>query len=202
MRENNKKTIPFSDQVTEPHNILSGYFLLDKTLSSLRDGVITINDKCRILYANPKAQKILAWDHHDLIGSNIDAVLELVGAEDQAWRKSPVRSCLQSKKTEYLLNVDLISSDGGLTPVSLKASPMLLDEKGTTGVVLLISNTTETRKLELKLQNQANRNALTGLWNRRAFEKSLGELQADSKITHYQHALLYIRSEECRVGKE
>lgn len=175
---------------------------LGSTLESLTEPVITVNSKARITYINSAARKLLELELSDVYSQPIDDVLCLECINEKNINDEiihPVQMCFQQKKTVCTDCCSLITASGKSIPVDLTASPIELDDEGITGAVLILRNISQTRLLQDDLQHQATHDTLTDLWNRRAFEQRLKELQKDARHNNTQHALLYIDLDQFKI---
>ncbi len=67
------------------------------------------------------------------------------------------------------------------------------------GSVVVFPDVTEQRKIAHEMSYQATHDALTGLYNRRAFEDRLGQFLANAVSDRMQHALLYIDLDQFKI---
>ncbi|MBL4762864.1 MAG: diguanylate cyclase, partial [Gammaproteobacteria bacterium] len=173
--------------------------LADNILGSLTEMVIAVDAKRHITFINAAAEKIFNWNSKNVLGLNIDGLLEIVDSSDNTWVDNPVGECLNTQKMVEIHGISLIDPEGKGIPVNIMATLLTSNTPKEAGVVLLIRNVTGTRRLQDKLEHQATHDTLTNLWNRRAFEHRLTELQSDAKLNSTSHALLYIDLDQFKI---
>lgn len=171
----------------------------DDILESLTEIVIAVDAQQHIIFINAAAEKLFNWDSKNVLGLNIDGLLDIVHSSDNTPVDNPVSKCLRTQKTVEVHGISLIDPEGKAIPVNIMATLMVSNTLKETGVVLLIRNITGARQLQDKLEHQATHDTLTNLWNRRAFEQRLAELQEDAKLNNSNHALLYIDLDQFKI---
>lgn len=162
------------------------------TLHSIGDAVLTTDVENRITFANPAAETLLLCSAQDLVGVQLDRVLELVDEETREPISLSTRLAMDAGATvEGAENALLVRPDGERRSLRKLASP-LFDPAGTiTGSVLVIQDVTAARNLQRQLSHAASHDALTGLLNRVAFESTTATVIGKIGGGIY-HALLYI----------
>lgn len=91
----------------------------------------------------------------------------------------------------------LRGSDG--ERVWVRASARGVARGGERQVLLVCEDMTETHALNQELAYQAEHDVLTGLYNRRAFERHLDELLSDAQRSGRRHALCYLDLDQFKV---
>ena len=69
----------------------------------------------------------------------------------------------------------------------------------TTGLVIVVRDVTETRKLSQRLSYEASHDGLTGLLNRRAFESRVDDAIQEAKSDQSVHCLCYIDLDQFKI---
>ncbi|WP_425515312.1 EAL domain-containing protein [Phyllobacterium endophyticum] len=162
------------------------------TLQSIGDAVLTTDVDNNITFANPAAEKLLQRDADDLVGSQVDEVLNLVDeATANALPSTTSRAMQLGETIEGGENVVFIRSDGMRRSLRDIASPLFDLAGAITGSVLVLQDVTTARNLQRELSHAATHDALTGLLNRTAFEAAASSLMERSG-GNTLHALLYI----------
>jgi len=170
-------------------------------LSSIQEAVITTDNQAIVDYVNPEAERIIGWRMDQCCGQPLDHVFRTVNGAGETPAKNIALVCLEKnevvRETEYNL---LISRNGGRYHIEEHASP--IHESGNTclGVVLVFRDVTLKKELNAKLLYQANHDALTNLYNRSYFERSLTELN-DRRLLDptFECALLYIDLDQFKL---
>jgi diguanylate cyclase (GGDEF)-like protein len=89
--------------------------------------------------------------------------------------------------------------DGTLTAIQERAAPIRDSHDQVTGIVFVMRDITQERAFAAQLQHQATHDALTGLTNRREFERLLRlAIDAQSR-SGVAHALLYLDLDQFKV---
>src|SRR5690606_37997112 len=91
------------------------------------------------------------------------------------------------------------SRDGREYAVEDSAAPIRDRNGRLTGVVLVFHDVSDSRKLAIQLSHQAAHDPLTGLYNRREFERRLGLAIDGLARQSRQHALLYLDLDQFKI---
>src|SRR5207248_10524479 len=83
-------------------------------------------------------------------------------------------------------------ANGHERPIALSASPIRTSSQELIGAVVLLHDVTELRGLARQMSYQATHDALTGLVNRREFERRLEEAIDSGHRGDGQHVLCYL----------
>ena len=159
------------------------------TLHSIADAVITTDVNGQVEYLNPSAAMLTGWDSEIARGLPIQRIFCLYNDDSREMAEDPVRQCLACGEAVISgRDVTLKRHDGETCSIQYSASPIMADSGSALGVILVIHDVTEARKMERELSYQATHDALTGLINRTEFEARL-----DYSIESAQRAL------ECHV---
>ena len=145
------------------------------TLHSIADAVITTDMNGQIEYLNPSAAKLTGWDSEIARGLPIQRIFCLFNGDSREEVEDPIRQCLACGETVKMnRDVSLKRHDGESFSIQYSASPILADSGSALGVILVIHDVTETRKMARELSYQSPHAALTGLVTRTDFELRLG----------------------------
>lgn len=174
--------------------------LLEVTLASIGDAVITTDAKGDVVWLNPVAERMTGWNTADALGRPFGQVFHIVNEDTRLKTENPVATCLAQGKVVGLANhTVLIGRDGTEFGIEDSAAP-ILDKQGTIlGVVLVFHDVTEARRLSGEMNYRATHDALTGLFNRTEFETRLRKLLHSAHDSHGQHALLYIDLDQFKL---
>ncbi len=142
------------------------------TLQSIRDGVLRTDEKGTLVYLNAAAEKMIGQSFYELNGKAMSDILTLIEEETESAVESAIYKAIETKKeTSCQGNCSLISHDNRTIAVEEQAVPLLDSNGKLTGGVLCLSDVTIFRE-RLKQQFwEASHDGLTGLINRREFEK-------------------------------
>jgi len=147
---------------------------LRTTLQSLTDAVITTDVQGRIDALNPAALVLLGLPEADLRGQPFEAVVLLRGALDRLPLKSPAQECLaQRRRVATTAPCLLQRHDGELRHITHSASPLADGQGQPCGLVWVAHDVTEQHRQAELVARELRQDALTGLMNRREFERVL-----------------------------
>ncbi len=174
--------------------------LLEVTLESIGDAVITTDDKGVTTWLNPIAQQMTGWSNKDAIGRPLGHVFHILNEDTRLRTENPVETCLQQGRIVGLANhTILISRDGKEYGIEDSAAPIRSNTGEVLGVVLVFHDVTEQRRLSNEISYQATHDSLTGLVNRLEFETRLRRLLGQSVTAKEPHALLYIDLDQFKI---
>jgi diguanylate cyclase (GGDEF)-like protein/PAS domain S-box-containing protein len=165
-----------------------------EALDSLGEGVMTTDLQGRIVYANKVAAQLVGRPAADILGNTLLEVLKLA---DDGGRKSlgdPVRQCLSTGARLNLGRRGMLVANGGDTERSIELTiAPLRDAAGQmTGTVIALRDVSDLRGLTQQMSYQASHDALTGLVNRREFERRLQEALESAHAESRHHVLCYL----------
>ena len=170
------------------------------TLESIGDAVITTDENAVIDYLNPVAETLTEWSREAAIGKRLDQVFKIVDEQSQAALTIPLDKCLKEKKViSFTQNCVLKAPSGQDYGVQYTAAPIRKYDDTVLGIVLVFSNISEIRDLTRQIAYQATHDALTGLVNRREFEKRLSRALSKAKETNVSHALCYLDLDHFKI---
>jgi diguanylate cyclase (GGDEF)-like protein/PAS domain S-box-containing protein len=166
-------------------------------LDCLGEALLTVDTQGVIDYANPAAVQLLGLEGQEPVGRTIDQVINLVEEGDRRLLRDPVEHALRGTTT---LGIGrrafvLARGAGAERSIELSASPLRSFDNATeeiTGAVLLLHDVTEMRGLTRQMSYQATHDALTGLVNRREFERRLAEAIELARSGEQSHVLCYV----------
>lgn len=169
------------------------------TLASIGDAVITTDIAGRIDYLNPVAEQLTGWSRDEAVGRPLCQVFNVVNETTRAPVEDPVQRCFWEGKIVSLESDTLLICRNGQEPSIDYSAATIHDRRGTTiGAVLIFRDVTEVRRAARQLSYQASHDALTGLVNRREFERRL-ERVLTMATQEESHAVLYIDLDQFKV---
>lgn len=172
-------------------------------LQSLAEAIVATDLEGHLVFMNPAAEKLLGVLRTQALGRRLE---ELVGLVDQADHKlltDPVREAIGgaggNPHTLTRRAVLLGKSTGEERAIELAASPLRDDSGAVTGAVVLLHDVTELRGLHRQMSYQATHDALTGLVNRREFERRLEEAADMARRGETAHMLCYLDLDRFKI---
>jgi len=146
------------------------------TIESIADAVVVTDAEGRIEFLNPRAEALTGFGSDEARGRIVSEVLPLVNEQSGAPVTNPLELALRRNAMVELDSRAVIRrQDGTLIAISDTAAPIRSSDGRVQGGVLVFQDESERRSLMQRLAWQAERDYLTGLWNRRTMEDKLSE---------------------------
>jgi len=167
--------------------------LVEVTLGSIGDGVITTNAQMNVLWLNPVAEQLTGWNSEEAFGQSIQTIFPLLNEKTREIVANPIEHALLACCIATLpRDTMLIARDGIEVAIDDSASPIRNATGEVIGAVLVFRDVTHERELDRQLTWQATHDPLTALANRRDFEHRI-DLICQGKFGKDQfHALCCI----------
>jgi diguanylate cyclase (GGDEF)-like protein/PAS domain S-box-containing protein len=171
------------------------------TLDAMGESVITIDAEGRIDYLNTSAETLLGQTFDQIVGKSFGEVASLVDESDRRSLGDPVRKALTTggRVTIGKRAVLVPANSSPERSVEISVSPLKSDTNETLGLVVVMHDTSELRGLTRQMTYQASHDALTGLVNRREFERRLREAMDAAQTGDTGHALCYLDLDRFKV---
>src|SRR6267154_5812459 len=170
-------------------------------LRSLAEAIIATDKEGRITFLNPAAEQLTGSPASATQGKLLEEIVSLVDETDRRLLSDPVHQALTTGAAVNLSRRALLLSraNGSERSIELSASPIRNDVKELIGAVVLLHDVTELRGLARQMSYQATHDALTGLVNRREFERRLDEAIERGHRGDGQHVLCYLDLDRFKV---
>lgn len=170
------------------------------TLNSIGDAVITTDTQGIVTYLNPVAQQMTGWSAAEAVGAPLAQIYRLVDSLTNAALGNSIEALL-GQRDPTATNVDalLIQRAGSRFPIEDSAAPICDSRGHVIGMVLVFHDVTEAHKMAAELSFQATHDTLTGLINRREFERRLDQLLQTARIDSQHHTLLYLDLDQFKI---
>jgi diguanylate cyclase (GGDEF)-like protein/PAS domain S-box-containing protein len=166
--------------------------LAEVTLHSIVDGVITTDAAGRVEYLNPVAEQYLGWTGPEAIGKPLSEIYRVL---DERTGKPidplPLTETAGGGDAE-LVAVRLVDRSGRECPVRYSHAPILGRDGTVHGMIVVFHDVSQLRAMSQQLLWQASHDSLTGLVNRREFERRLAGLIETAGAQRREHALLFM----------
>jgi diguanylate cyclase (GGDEF)-like protein/PAS domain S-box-containing protein len=171
------------------------------TLQSIGEGVITTDKRGRIDYMNEAAETLTGSSTLQAIGKALDDIVGLVDESDRKLLADPVRQCLASGVRVSLGRKALLLARGTGEEYSIElgVTPLRNASHEVAGAVVVMRDVTEQRGLARQMSYQASHDALTGLVNRREFERRLQEALDAARAGQTSHVMCYLDLDRFKV---
>jgi len=162
--------------------------------------VITTDAKGNIDYMNPVAEELTGRKLATLRGKFASENLTLLSDDTRKPLECMVRACLRTGSTVGPVDhVVLVRQDGSEIDVVNTASPIREENGHLLGAVLVFHDVGKSRKLAKQLSYQASHDELTGLYNRREFERRLENAMASSAGDNIEHVLCFMDMDQFKI---
>lgn len=164
------------------------------TLESISEGVITTDNNGYVDYMNQAAETLTGANRDDAAGHKIGELFSLVDDADRRPLGDPVERCLAMRRRVNMgRRAVMVSVDGEHEhSVEITASPIRGPGSSISGTVVVFHDVGEIRGLTRQMSYQATHDALTGLINRREFERRLDEAMDLAHAEEAVHMLFYM----------
>lgn len=158
------------------------------TLHSIGDGVITTDAQGRVDTLNPVAERYTGWTLQEARGQPLATVYRVV---DEA-RGEPMPLERPPAADGVGPAVRLLDRTGQAYSIRESHAPILGFDGGTAGHVFIFHDMSQIQQMAQQLSWQASHDPLTGLANRREFERKLTDMLDTARTLSRQHALLFM----------
>jgi diguanylate cyclase (GGDEF)-like protein/PAS domain S-box-containing protein len=170
-------------------------------LNSLAEAIIATDRDGRITYMNPAAEQLTGSTADAAAGKLLEEIVSLVDETDRRLLSDPVHQALTSGAAVNLSRRALLLSraNGSERSIELSASPIRDGARELVGAVVMLHDVTEMRGLTRQMSYQATHDALTGLVNRREFDRRLEEAIEGGHRGDGQHVLAYLDLDRFKI---
>jgi diguanylate cyclase (GGDEF)-like protein/PAS domain S-box-containing protein len=172
-------------------------------MQSLGEAIVATDLEGRLTYLNPAAEKLLGTSRAQAVGRLLEEIVGLMDQNDRKLLTDPVREAVGgSNGNPHNLSrraVLLGKASGEERAIELAASPLRDHEGELVGAVVLMHDITELRGLHRQMSYQATHDALTGLVNRREFERRLEEAADVARRGEATHMLCYLDLDRFKI---
>ncbi len=171
------------------------------TLQSIGDAVITTDAEGRVDYLNAIAETLTGWPLAEAQGRPLTDVFSLLNEASREPLEHPVLRCLREAQViKPVEQAVLVNRKGQEIAIQDSAAPIRDRSGKVIGAVMVFHDVSKERRLQRALTYQATHDALTGLINRREFERRLHEslmmARADGDVSH---VMLYLDLDQFKV---
>jgi diguanylate cyclase (GGDEF)-like protein/PAS domain S-box-containing protein len=163
-------------------------------LQSLAEAIIATDKDGHITFMNAAAEQLTGVEAGAAHGKLLEDIVSLVDETERRILGDPVRQALTSGSAVNLSRRAMLLSraNGNERSIELSAAPIRNGAKDLVGAVVMLHDISELRGLARQMSYQATHDALTGLVNRREFERRLEEAIGSGHRGDGQHVLCYL----------
>ena len=170
------------------------------TLASIGDGVIATDAAGCVTYLNPLAETLTGWRSADAAGHTLAEVFRVIDGSTREPIQNLIDRAIDPLVTDALGHDSLlIGRDGNEYAIEDSAAPIRDRAGQLLGAVVVFHDVSDSRILARQLSHQASHDPLTGLVNRREFERRLQQILEHSTTQQRQHALLFLDLDRFKV---
>ena len=124
------------------------------TLRSIGDGVIVTDTQGLVVALNPVAESLTGWTQAEASGRRLSEVFHIINMDTRAEVENPVDKVLREGRVVGLANHTLlVSRDGRELPIDDSGAPIIDEEAGLIGVVLVFRDVIEKTRADEALRN-------------------------------------------------
>ena len=170
-------------------------------MQSLAEAIVATDLEGRLTFLNPAAEQLLGVARAQALGRLLEETVGLMDQNDRKLLADPVREAVGGNGSPHNLSrraVLLGKASGEERAIELAASPLRVDGE-VVGAVVLLHDVTELRGLHRQMSYQATHDALTGLVNRREFERRLEEAADTARRGEATHMLCYLDLDRFKI---
>ena len=140
---------------------------------------------------NPVAEQYTGWSNADARGQPLDVVYRV--ADEQTGKILPHPGGREvGARGMSGITVRLLGRSGNACAIRDSSAPRHNGDGNLVGWVVVFHDVSQIQEMAEQLTWQASHDALTGLINRREFERRLSELIESARSDNKQHALMYM----------
>ena len=174
--------------------------LLEVTLHSITDAVITTDATGAVTWLNPVAERLTGHDTADSLGRPLAEIFRAVDARSGGIELDPVAACLGGgESVAGTGHAILVSRADERLDIEHSAAPICKRDAHPLGVVLVFRDVSEQRRVAAEMKHRATHDALTGLINRSEFEARLECVLTDALDGPSDGALVYVDLDHFKI---
>jgi diguanylate cyclase (GGDEF)-like protein/PAS domain S-box-containing protein len=159
-------------------------------------GMAQVGEGGRLLDVNQALCEILRYPQAKLLGLSYS---DLVHPEDREIGRQQRHDILAGAVDSYTIEQRLLRGDGGTVWGKLTVSGIRHEGTHQSYYIAILEDVSESRRLSVELNYQATHDSLTGLINRRAFERRLAESLRRARVGNAEHALCFIDLDQFKI---
>jgi diguanylate cyclase (GGDEF)-like protein/PAS domain S-box-containing protein len=170
------------------------------TIQAIGDAVIVADTNGSIEFMNPVAEKLTGCDLLSATGAPVAEVLRLHDEKQGTPVEDPVRRAFSGGGLAVASECAALSgADGTARVIEYSAAPIRNGEQEVVGVVIAFRDITSARLMAQQVHWQACHDALTGLINRREFERRVEQALAGLRGGGPEHSILFLDLDQFKV---
>ncbi|MBT5229501.1 MAG: EAL domain-containing protein [Methylococcales bacterium] len=171
----------------------------DLLLSSVADGIFSLNEDGVITFANPACETLMGWDKGELVEQSFMDLMDYTEGGPVSWQGHELFLSCSMGKLYRDDDARFSRKDGHIYTAEYSASPLMSADNIFNGAVVIFRDVTEEHVWTDKIEHQATHDALTGLINRLEFETQLTRLLERSSTGMEEHVMMYMDLDQFKV---
>jgi len=170
------------------------------SLDPIGDSVITTDRDGKVAFMNTAAERLTGWKFTEAKGQAASSVCQLIEEATHGRASDPIERAL-SRQDEYRVPRGVLLRRHDRTEMAIRATAVPIRDQcdEVAGAVLVLRDAQQERHYARQLSYQASHDALTGLINRREFERRLGLALAGARENGRHHAMLYLDLDQFKL---
>ncbi|MEZ4266483.1 MAG: EAL domain-containing protein [Myxococcota bacterium] len=170
------------------------------TLHSIGEAVITSDALAVIDYMNPVAESLMGISSAEARGHRLSKFGRCLDEKTREPLRDPIEACLRDTVPTLSSGIGiLLRADDVEHAIEFTTAPIRNAADEVLGAVLVFKDVTEARQTALQMAHHAMHDALTGLVNRREFERRLSHAVASARLQGARHALCYLDLDQFKL---
>ena len=169
-------------------------------LESAGEGIYGVDTEGHCTFANRAATNMLGFAREELLGADVRPLLhaDRVGGEPIAAEHWVVLRVMQTGEGVRVEDEMMVRRDGTQFCAEYSSYPVI--ENGVvTGAVVVFRDVTEAHEMAKRLSYQATHDALTGLVNRREFERRVTTALQEAHVDNTLHGLIFLDLDQFKI---
>ncbi len=170
------------------------------TLEAIGEGVVTTDINGFVSYINPAAENLLGMNVDHATDIHLHKIFHIKNILEKESIDYPISICLEEgKSVRHDEPMILIGNNGAEFIIRDNATPLRTRDGKITGMVLVFYDFTHIQRISDQLTYQATHDELTGLKNRREFERRLKDIIRNSNFEIQKHALCFLDLDHFKI---
>ena len=172
----------------------------ETTLASITNGVITADNEGNVEYMNRAALSQFGLSANEVMGKPLEKIFNAHDVTSDEMLDSQTIINVIKKGDPYDCELKILDTTQNQRTIECRICPLSIKPgEKTRGAVLVFRDVTEQIELKTELERQASIDELTGLMNRRQFEKHLESTVASVADTENTHCLCYMDLDQFKI---
>ncbi|MGB1310912.1 MAG: EAL domain-containing protein [Leucothrix sp.] len=165
----------------------------EAVLGAAAGGVIRINRDLQAEYLSEVASVITGWFSEEALGRPVHDVINVQGVRATDTLKQIIEEQFIKPDSIFdLHDVKILTKSSEAKYVKFKTAPVQAADGSIEYVALVIQDVTDDRAAMQELYNQASRDSLTGLYNRKSFQEFLEKALSSDSSDKDSNVLCYM----------